>query len=52
MGLGLFAGPIFTIILVVNCYFYLFLEWWLPREDIDIVEDDWNSERFSEASHV
>lgn len=49
MSLGLFAGPIFTTILVVNCYFYMFLEWWIPRENIDIVEDDWDSKRFAEV---
>lgn len=49
MGLGVFAGPIFTIILVVNCYFLMFLEWWIPRADIEVVEDDWDSERFTKV---
>ncbi|KAF9064279.1 glycosyltransferase family 4 protein [Rhodocollybia butyracea] len=37
MRLGRFAGPIYTIILIVDCLFFLFLEWWMPREDIDFV---------------
>ncbi|KAJ7595129.1 glycosyltransferase family 4 protein [Mycena floridula] len=37
MQLGPFAGPIYTIILIVDCIFFMFLEWWMPREDIDFV---------------
>ncbi|KAF9494813.1 glycosyltransferase family 4 protein [Pleurotus eryngii] len=39
MQLGPFAGPIYTIILIVDCLFFLFLEWWSPREDLDFVVD-------------
>jgi hypothetical protein len=42
MELGPFAGPIFTTILLVECLFYLFLEWWIPRESIDYVPTAWD----------
>ncbi|KAF8316778.1 glycosyltransferase family 4 protein [Clavulina sp. PMI_390] len=48
-SLGTFAGPIFVIILVVQCYFWWFIEWLVPLEDIDYVEDDWDIARFSQA---
>ena len=50
MGLGPFAGPIYTIILVVECIFFLFLEWWLPRDEMDFVSEHWNQEKFVEVS--
>jgi len=50
MELGPFAGPIFTIILIVDCIFFLFLEWWMPREDIDFVRDHWDQARFAELA--
>jgi hypothetical protein len=37
MDLGLFAGPIYTAILLVDCLLFLFLEWWMPREDLHFV---------------
>jgi len=46
MDIGPFAGPIYTIILIVDCLFFLFLEWLYPREDIDYVEREWDHERF------
>ena len=49
MGLGRFAGPIFTIILIVDCLWFAFLEWWIPREDIEVVESDWDLKTFDEA---
>ena len=49
MQLGPFAGPIYTIILVVDCLFFLFLEWWMPREDFDFVNVHWDHQRFSEV---
>ncbi|EGN92502.1 glycosyltransferase family 4 protein [Serpula lacrymans var. lacrymans S7.3] len=42
MELGPFAGPIYTIILVVDCLFFVFLEWWLPRDDLDFVMQQWD----------
>lgn len=48
MGLGRFAGPIFTIILIVDCLWFAFLEWWIPREDIEVVEEEWDASTFEE----
>ncbi|KAL0958026.1 hypothetical protein HGRIS_000202 [Hohenbuehelia grisea] len=42
MQLGLFAGPIYTTILIVECIFFLFLEHFWPREDIDYVTQHWD----------
>jgi hypothetical protein len=42
LDLGPFAGPIFATILVVECLFFLFLEWWIPREDLDYVPTGWD----------
>ena len=50
MGLGPFAGPIYTIILIVDCLFFLFLEWWMPREDMDFVTQTWDPQRFRKVS--
>lgn len=49
MGLGPFAGPIYTIILIVDCIFFLFLEWWMPREDMDFVVSSWSTEHLKEV---
>lgn len=49
MGLGRFAGPIWTIILIVDCIFFMFLEWWLPRDELDYVQSSWNDDRFREV---
>jgi phosphatidylinositol glycan class A protein len=46
LELGPFAGPIYTIILIVDCLFFLFLEWWAPREDIDYVTHEFKEEIF------
>lgn len=46
MALGRFVGPIFTIILIVDCLWFLFLEWRVPREDIEVVEANWDVETF------
>lgn len=48
LQLGQFAGPIFAIILIVDCLFFVFLEWWIPRDDIDKVEMHWNQDDFVE----
>ncbi|KAE9391748.1 transferase [Gymnopus androsaceus JB14] len=50
MQLGRFAGPIYTIILLVDCLFFLFLEWWMPREDMDFVTHHWDHMRFSQLT--
>lgn len=46
MSLGRYFGPIFTIILLVDCLFFAFLEWWLPQEDIERAEAKWDPDEF------
>ena len=46
MSIGRYFGPIFTIILLVDCLFFALLEWWLPQEDIEKVESRWDPDRF------
>ncbi|KAF8970447.1 glycosyltransferase family 4 protein [Flammula alnicola] len=48
MDLGPFAGPIYTIILLVDCIFFLFLEWWIPRDTLHYVHHHWDHETFRE----
>lgn len=50
MELGRFAGLIYTVILIVDCLFFLVLEWTIPREDLDYVRMGWDSARFEEVS--
>ena len=38
-----------VIILVVDCLFFLVLEWLIPREDIDYVTCAWDAEKAKEA---
>jgi phosphatidylinositol glycan class A protein len=38
-GCGIWAGKLFCLVVVVDYLFFLFLEWWFPREDIDICPD-------------
>ncbi|KAI0273109.1 transferase [Russula aff. rugulosa BPL654] len=52
MGLGPFVGPIYTIILIVDCLFFAFLEWWMPREDIDYVDVKWDATRFETVGRL
>lgn len=52
LRLGTFAGPIFVIILVVQCYFFAFLEWLVPRSQLDYVDDEWEAERFSQVGRI
>lgn len=40
LRLGAVAGPIFCIILVVDCLFFRFLEWFIPMNQLDFVEDE------------
>ncbi|KAK0449676.1 glycosyltransferase family 4 protein [Desarmillaria tabescens] len=49
MGLGPFAGPIYSIILVVDCLFFMFLEWWISRDDMDFVVRHWDHDRFAQV---
>lgn len=49
MDIGPFAGPIYTAMLLVDCLFFLFLEWWMPREDLHFVRHHWNPDVFAEV---
>ncbi|EIW55542.1 glycosyltransferase family 4 protein [Trametes versicolor FP-101664 SS1] len=49
LDLGRFAGIIFAIILLVDCLFFMFLEWYLPEDTLDKVEMHWEHENFEEA---
>ncbi|KJA26835.1 glycosyltransferase family 4 protein [Hypholoma sublateritium FD-334 SS-4] len=42
LDLGPCVGPIYTIILLVDCVFFLFLEWWIPRESLHYVHHHWD----------
>lgn len=46
MALGPFAGLIYTVILIVDCLFFLILEWASPREDMDFVRMGWDRAAF------
>ncbi|KAI0702039.1 transferase [Cerioporus squamosus] len=50
LDLGPVAGIIFAIILVVDCLFFVFLEWWLPEDQLDKVQMHWTAERFQEVT--
>ncbi|KAL2205438.1 family 4 glycosyltransferase [Sarocladium strictum] len=38
-GCGIWAGKLFCLCVVIDYIFFLFLEWWFPRENIDICAD-------------
>uniref|UniRef100_A0A8H7NDL6 Phosphatidylinositol N-acetylglucosaminyltransferase GPI3 subunit n=1 Tax=Bionectria ochroleuca TaxID=29856 RepID=A0A8H7NDL6_BIOOC len=38
-GCGIWAGKLFCLCIIVDFLFFLFLEWWQPRESIDICPD-------------
>lgn len=48
MDLGPCVGPIYTIILLVDCIFFLVLEWFYPREDLDYVEHHWDDDALTQ----
>ncbi|KAL4073683.1 glycosyltransferase family 4 protein [Scleroderma citrinum] len=50
MCLGPFAGPIYTIILIVDCIFFMLLEWLIPREDLDFVHVHWEPQVFTKLA--
>jgi phosphatidylinositol glycan class A protein len=35
-GCGVFAGKIFCFVIALDYLLWMFLEWWFPREDIEI----------------
>lgn len=42
-------GPIYLCMLVVDGVFFLILEYFMPRENIDYVEKEWDLKRFRKA---
>ncbi|KAF9527444.1 glycosyltransferase family 4 protein [Crepidotus variabilis] len=52
MELGPFFGLIHTIILLVDCLFFLFLEWWIPRESLHHVRHHWDEDKFAEVRYL
>ncbi|KAG5968850.1 Phosphatidylinositol N-acetylglucosaminyltransferase gpi3 subunit [Claviceps spartinae] len=38
-GCGIWAGKLFCLCVVIDYLFFLFLEWWFPRDNIDICPD-------------
>ncbi|CCM01208.1 uncharacterized protein FIBRA_03256 [Fibroporia radiculosa] len=50
LELGRFVGLIFATIMIVDCLFYLFLERWIPRQDIDKVQMGWDQDRFTKLA--
>ncbi|KZT00660.1 glycosyltransferase family 4 protein [Laetiporus sulphureus 93-53] len=48
LELGPFSGLIFATIMIVDCLFFLFLEWWMPRSHIDKVYMHWDQSRFAQ----
>jgi phosphatidylinositol glycan class A protein len=38
-GCGIWAGKLFCLCVVIDYLFFLFLEWWFPRESIDVCPD-------------
>lgn len=50
MSLGPFAGPIYVAILIVDCLFFLWLEWCMPRQDMDFVQAHWKPEVFAQLA--
>lgn len=46
LSLGPVFGPILCCIIAVEHYFFWFLEWWYPREEIDYVDHQWDHDAF------
>lgn len=46
-GCGTWAGKLFCLCVVIDYLFFLFLEWWFPRQNIDICRD-WPRKKPSE----
>ncbi|OAQ61042.1 phosphatidylinositol N-acetylglucosaminyltransferase GPI3 subunit [Pochonia chlamydosporia 170] len=38
-GCGIWAGKLFCLCVVIDYLFFLFLDWWFPRENIDVCPD-------------
>jgi phosphatidylinositol glycan class A protein len=40
------------IIIAMQHYFYWFLEWYAPRDEIDDVEDEWDHANFEKVPYI
>ncbi|KAL8407746.1 hypothetical protein RB594_006545 [Gaeumannomyces avenae] len=49
-GCGIWAGKLFCLCVVLDYLLFLFLEFWYPRENIDICPD-WPRKKLEEVSH-
>ena len=49
MSLSPFVGPIYLGILVVDCIFFMFLERFMPPENIDYVRREWDVGKFRQV---
>ncbi|WVQ80550.1 hypothetical protein IAT38_002655 [Cryptococcus sp. DSM 104549] len=49
LALGPIYGLILCCIIAVEHYFFLVLEWWDPRDRIEVVQSDWETARFEEV---
>ncbi|GJJ10663.1 hypothetical protein Clacol_004890 [Clathrus columnatus] len=49
LTVGPAAGPIYLGVLIVDCIFFMILEYFMPREDIDYVVKEWDLERFRQV---
>jgi phosphatidylinositol glycan class A protein len=49
LSLGAVFGPILCIIMAVQHYFFWVLEWYDPREGIEVVEDVWTQAGFEKV---
>lgn len=47
--MGPIFGPIMCIIVAVQHYFWWFLELVMSRDEIDLVEDEWNQASFQQV---
>ncbi|KAH9943384.1 transferase [Epithele typhae] len=49
LDLGPVVGLIFAIMFVVDCLFFMVLEWWIPEESLDKVVMHWSHEHLDEV---
>ncbi|WWC95939.1 hypothetical protein V866_002806 [Kwoniella sp. B9012] len=49
LALGPIYGPILCCIIAVQHYFFWFLEWWDPRERIEVVQSHWDLDKFNQV---
>ncbi|WWC88843.1 uncharacterized protein L201_003758 [Kwoniella dendrophila CBS 6074] len=50
LALGPIYGPILCCIIAIEHYFYWFLEFWYPKDQIELVEDHWELNKFENVS--